>query len=116
MISALDQNSCDLLGDFFAIFANPTRMRMFCALQHGEKTVSEIARYAMITLPNASQHLRLMRDKGAVVAQKKAQTVTYRIADLRFLQAAGLIRQALMDHLRDRARQATAISSQAQAG
>jgi ArsR family transcriptional regulator len=111
MVSQVDESACDLLGDFFAVYANATRMRMFCALQQGEKTVTEIAAYAAIALPNASQHLRLMRDKGAVVAHKRGQTVTYRITDPRFLQAAALIRQALLDRMRDQGREAVAISS-----
>ena len=57
MEERIDESWCMLLGDFFTIFAHPTRMRMFCALQGGRKTVSEIAEHAGITIQNASQHL-----------------------------------------------------------
>jgi DNA-binding transcriptional ArsR family regulator len=108
MAEHLDQNACDMMGDFFMIFANTTRMQIFCALQHGDLTVSQIAERACIALPNASQHLRLMRDKGAVVAQKKGQSVYYRIADTRFVEAANLIRQALVERIHARARELAA--------
>jgi DNA-binding transcriptional ArsR family regulator len=89
--------ACELLGDFFAILAHATRMRIFCAL-HGEpRTVTEIADYAGVSIANASQHLRLMRDRGAVVAEKRAQNVYYRIADPRFIEAVMLIRATLLD-------------------
>jgi DNA-binding transcriptional ArsR family regulator len=108
MAENLDELACCMMGDFFTIFANATRMRIFCALQAGDQTVSQIAEHAGIALPNASQHLRLMRDKGAVIADKRGQSVYYRIADARFIQAALLIRQALLEGIHDRAK---AVSS-----
>jgi DNA-binding transcriptional ArsR family regulator len=91
--------SCELLGGFFATLAHTTRMRIFCALQREAKTVTEIAGEVGISITNTSQHLRLMRDRGAVLAEKRAQSVYYRIADPRFVQAAILIREALSQRL-----------------
>ena len=99
----LDHTACDQLGAFFTIFAHPTRMRLFCALREGPRTVSQIAEYAGITLQNASQQLRLMRDRGAVVARKSEQHVFYSVSDPRFFQAAEIIHEALVDVLRRRA-------------
>lgn len=99
MKDAVHDNSCDLLGGFFATLAHATRMRIFCALQREPKTVTEIAEYAGISITNASQHLRLMRDRGAVTSEKEAQRVYYRIADRRFIEAASLIRKALSDQI-----------------
>lgn len=108
MSSAMKEASCELLGNFFATLAHTTRMRIFCALQCEAKTVTEIAAEAGISITNASQHLRLMRDRGAVIAEKRAQSVYYRIADPRFIQAAMLIREALSQHLRENAAHASA--------
>ncbi len=107
MPRSISDSSCELLGDFFTIFANATRMRVFCALQQESKTVTEIADHAGVSIANASQHLRLMRGKGAVIAEKSAQNVYYRIADQRFLQAAVLIREALLDQMREKTRDAS---------
>jgi ArsR family transcriptional regulator len=100
MKTAISDASCELLGGFFAIFAHATRMRIFCALQSEAKTVTEIAEHAGISIPNASQHLRLMRDRGAVLAEKHAQSVRYRIADVRLVEAVMLIRTTLLEGLR----------------
>jgi DNA-binding transcriptional ArsR family regulator len=100
--------SCKLLGDFFATLAHATRMRIFCALQQAPRTVTEIAVDAGVSITNASQHLRLMRDRGAVIAEKRAQHVYYRIADPRFVEAAILIREALSHRFRQNAAQASA--------
>ncbi len=96
---AVNHASCELLGGFFATLAHTTRMRIFCALQHEPMTVTEIALRADVSITNASQHLRLMRDRRAVIAEKHAQNVYYRIADPRFIQAAALIRDALSQNL-----------------
>ncbi len=72
---------------------------MFCALQDGPKTVSQLAELANVSLQNASQHLRLMRDKGTVTTEKKGQQVVYNIVDKRFLAGARMMRDALVDAL-----------------
>ena len=49
------------------------------------------------------QHLRLLRDKGAVRAEREGQRVYYSIADPRFVQGVKLIHDALLAELRRRA-------------
>ena len=99
----LDPQTCRLVSEFFSIYANHTRIRIFCALHDGRKTVSEIADYAEVTLQNASQHLRLMRDKGALTTEKEGQKVYYSVADPRFLEGVKLIRDAIIENLHKRA-------------
>ena len=111
MNQRISDASCELLGGFFATFAHTTRMRIFCALQKTPKTVTEIAVDAGVSITNASQHLRLMRDRGALIAEKRAQSVYYRIGDPRFVEAAILIREALSERLRHDAEQASAGTS-----
>ncbi len=106
MNSRMNNRSCELLGDFFAIFAHATRMRIFCALSGEPRTVTEVAGYAGVSIANASQHLRLMRDRGAVAAEKRAQSVYYHIADPRFLEAVMLIRATLLETLQRSTEQA----------
>ena len=108
MHPTMNEGSCELLGGFFATLGHTTRMRIFCALQQDAKTVTEIANEAGISITNASQHLRIMRDRGAVTAEKQGQSVHYRIADERFVEAAMLIRKALSEQLRERVEDASA--------
>lgn len=100
MRNPVNDAACDLLSGFFATFAHRTRMRILCALQHKPRTVTEIAESAGIAIANASQHLRILREQGAVVAEKHAQSVSYRVADPRMLEAVRLIRDALSERLR----------------
>lgn len=107
------QLDCNRMGDFFMILGHSTRMRIFCALQNGFRSVTRIAEEAEISISNASQHLRLMRDRGAVISERHGQTVFYGIADPRFFQAASLIRDALDD--RSKASECNHFSGCAQA-
>ncbi len=107
MKRAMTDGSCEMMGSFFATFGHTTRMRIFCALQNEPRTVTEIATEAGVSITNASQHLRLMRDRGAVIAVKRAQNVYYHLADQRFVEAAILIREALLDRLLFETRQAS---------
>jgi hypothetical protein len=45
-----------------------------------------------------------MRVNGAVASEKRGQSVYYRIADPRFLYAASLIRDALVEQMQSKAR------------
>lgn len=103
--------SCELLGEFFTTFAHTSRMRILCALQREPKTVTEIALRAGISIPNASQHLRLMRDRGAVIATKHAQNVYYQVADPRIIEAMIMIRTSLSEHLQRNAERASSRSA-----
>jgi ArsR family transcriptional regulator len=103
MKQKLDHRECQLLADFFTVFGNVTRLQVFCALQEGRKTVSELAEYAGTTLQNVSQHLRLMREKGVVTTEKEGQYVYYAITDKRFIQGVRLIRDVLIDMMRRKA-------------
>jgi DNA-binding transcriptional ArsR family regulator len=95
---------CDLLGRFFTTLSHRTRMRIFCAIQSDPMRVTGIATFAGITIANASQHLRLMRENGTVASEKRGQSVYYRIADRRFLSAASLIREALVEQMQSKTR------------
>ncbi len=89
----VDEGACQLVSEFFSVYGNPTRISIFCALHSG------------VSLQNASQHLRIMRDKGAVTAVREGQRVYYAISDPRFIQGVRLIYEALTDQLRRRAGQ-----------
>ena len=111
MRNPVNDASCELLGEFFCTLAHCTRMRILCALQEEARTVTQIAESAGISITNASQHLRMMRERGAVTAEKQAQSVYYQVADPRILDAMRLIRDALSERLRlDAARASSRIA------
>jgi ArsR family transcriptional regulator, virulence genes transcriptional regulator len=99
----LDAKSCELVAEFFAILGHARRVAIFCELRDGRKTVSDLAELCGVALPNVSQHLRIMRDKGMVKTEKEGQSVYYSIVDERFVEACKTIRDALVEHMQVRA-------------
>ena len=104
MLARMNDEMCEVMCEFFSLLAHPNRIRMFCALQHGPQTVSALAEQSQISLPNASQHLRVMRQNGALTHVKRGQQVFYQIADPRFIQAAEIIRDTLLEKVQGHAR------------
>ena len=95
----MDEASCKVMADLFSVFANKTRMNMFCILSSGRRTVTELAEKTGISLQNASQHLRVMRDKGVVTTEKSNQSIYYSIADKNLMEGLSKIRSALADQM-----------------
>jgi DNA-binding transcriptional ArsR family regulator len=93
-----------LHADFCQVFSDEKRLRIMWLLGDGERSVSEIAEHLGATLQNTSQHLRVMRDKGAVTFRKVGQSVRYRISNPKFLLGARMIREGLLEELEQRHR------------
>lgn len=63
----------------FAALADPTRARIVEALSEGERTAGELVALFPLSQPAVSQHLRVLREAGLVVAQRDAQRRVYRL-------------------------------------
>lgn len=99
----LDADMCRLVADFFTVYANPVRIAIFCALRSGPKRVSELAEHACVSMQNVSQHLRILRDRGAVVSRKDGQHTYYSIANPKYLMGVKMIRDALIEDMQNKA-------------
>jgi ArsR family transcriptional regulator, virulence genes transcriptional regulator len=84
---------CQALG-------NEHRLAILYALKDGEKCVGDIASDVGISVHNVSQHLRILRQRLLVRARKEGQTVYYSVTNPKFVQACGLIREALIEEHR----------------
>lgn len=73
-------------NELFAQFArvgkalgNPSRLELLEFIAQGENTVEQLAVRAGLSVANASQHLRLLRDAGLLATRKDGQFVYYRL-------------------------------------
>jgi rhodanese-related sulfurtransferase len=57
------------------------RLALLDLLRQGPRTVEALAQEAGLTLANASQHLKVLRQARLVEAEKQGTFVTYRLAD-----------------------------------
>jgi rhodanese-related sulfurtransferase len=61
--------------------ASAPRLGLLDLLRQGPRTVEGLAKEAGLTLANASQHLKVLREARLVEAEKRGVFVTYRLAD-----------------------------------
>lgn len=57
------------------------RLALLDSLRQGPRTVEALARQTGLTLANASQHLKVLRQARLVESEKRGVFVTYRVAD-----------------------------------
>lgn len=69
------------LGEFFKIFADPTRIRILELLTEGEYCVSEISDKLEVSQSAISHQLQMLRYFNVVKTIKKGQSTIYSLAD-----------------------------------
>ncbi|MEJ2597078.1 MAG: metalloregulator ArsR/SmtB family transcription factor [Anaerolineales bacterium] len=83
--------------------ADPSRILILYTLEEHPFSVSELADTLGLSQPTVSRHLKTLRDRGMVTAQRDGQSVYYHLADQRLIQALDLLRAVLKDTLLSRA-------------
>ncbi|MBI3745839.1 MAG: winged helix-turn-helix transcriptional regulator [Chloroflexi bacterium] len=71
--------------------ADPKRLCVLESLAEGEVSVSDLSSRVGCQVPNMSQHLAVLRSAGLVSTRRDGNTVYYRLADSRVLEAFRLI-------------------------
>lgn len=67
--------------DTFYALADPTRRRIVEMLAAGESAFGDVAEQFSMSRPAVSQHLKVLRQAGIVVARADAQRRIYRLDD-----------------------------------
>ncbi len=71
--------------------ADPKRLCVLESLAVGERSVSDLSLRVGCQVPNMSQHLAVLRRAGLVTSRRDGNTILYRLADPRVLEAYRLI-------------------------
>lgn len=69
------------LSDLFSVISDPTRLRIVSALATGPLCVCDLSATVGTSESATSHHLRLMRDRGIVRAEKEGRLVYYSLDD-----------------------------------
>lgn len=88
-----------LHADFCKFMANPKRIEILFLLGEKEMCVDEIASAMEVKVPNISQHLAVMRDKGVVEVRREGTKMYYTIANPKTLQACIIMREAMVEQM-----------------
>ncbi|MHB1152240.1 MAG: ArsR/SmtB family transcription factor [Eubacteriales bacterium] len=86
-------------ADFCKFMANPKRIEILFLLGDKDMCVDEIATAMTVKVPNISQHLAVMRDKGVVTVKRDGTKMYYSIANPKTLQACIIMREAMIEQM-----------------
>ncbi len=89
----------DLEASFCSVLSSPVRLRIMWMLGKGELGVSQMAAALSLSMPNVSQHLRIMKAQGVVGCRRRGRAILYHLTNPKFLDGVRLIRQGLMEEL-----------------
>ena len=96
-----ENKSLNLQAELCQSLTHPFRLKILQLLQDGEKNVSDIKGLTKKPQSYISQHLKILRDKGAVTTRRKANEVYYSLADSRILEICELVADLISKKLKD---------------
>jgi DNA-binding transcriptional ArsR family regulator len=99
----LSQEITELHADMCSALADPKRILILYALSEQHQKVGDLAIQLGISQPAASRHLKILRDRGLVRAERQGPSVEYRLTDLRLIEALDTLRAVLRDRIQHRA-------------
>ncbi len=88
-----------LHAEICAALADPTRIAILYELAEGPRCVNEIVNTLDLNQTTISRHLRFLRDRGMVAAERSGANVVYSLTDQRVIQALDLMRAVLAEIL-----------------
>lgn len=80
-----------LHADLCKVLTDPKRLMILDALRHGDRSVGQLADAVGVALPNASQHLAVMRNAGLVEGRRAGTTIVYRLAEPTIVDACDIV-------------------------
>lgn len=79
------------------LFGNANRILILWVLADQELSVTAIAEAIDSSIQNASQHLRLMKDKGILETRREGHMVYYRVEGHALLEGCGILQRATQE-------------------
>lgn len=99
----LAQEVSQLEAELCFALADPNRILILYALDEGTRNVTDLGTMLGITQPTTSRHLKILRERGLVRAERRGVVIEYSLNDRRIIQALDILRSVLRDRLKARA-------------
>ncbi len=80
-----------LHAEICKVLTDPKRLMLLDALRAGERSVGDLAAHIGSSLPNASQHLAVLRGAGLVEPRRTGTVVMYRLSEPEILGACDVV-------------------------
>jgi DNA-binding transcriptional ArsR family regulator len=107
----LTQEVCLMEAELCSAFSDPTRILILYELDEHPRTVTELTVDLNLTQPTVSRHLKVLRDRGLVTADRHGTTMHYQLVDRRLIDALDILRSVLRDRIMHRANLITEIEA-----
>jgi DNA-binding transcriptional ArsR family regulator len=78
-------------ADVCRVLTDPKRLMLLDTLRSGERSVGELAAAIGVALPNASQHLAVLRTAGLVEGRRDGTSIVYRLSEPAIVDACDII-------------------------
>ena len=88
-----------LHADFCKFMSNPKRIEILFLLEEKEMCVEELAKAMDVKIPNISQHLAVMREKGVVEVRREGNKMYYKVSNPKTIQACLIMREAMIEQM-----------------
>jgi DNA-binding transcriptional ArsR family regulator len=79
-------NVFESVARYFALLAEPTRLRIMHSICQQEKSVNQIVQELGVSQTNVSRHLGLMFRAGVLARRKEGNQVLYKVTDAAFTE------------------------------
>lgn len=94
----------ELQANMCLALANPKRLQILTLLRDGEMPVGQMLKKIGINKANISQHLSILKQKGLILSRREGTAVYYRLSSPRITEACGIMRDVLLETLREKER------------
>jgi len=98
-------------ADICRVLTDPKRLMLLDTLRAGERSVGELAAAIGVALPNASQHLAVLRSAGLVESRRVGTAVVYRLSEPAIADACDIIHGIVARRLARATHPADAVST-----
>jgi len=99
----LSQEINHLHANICSAISEPSRILLLYAIKEKPRNVNSLAKAVEISQPAASRHLKILKERGLIQANREGPNVIYTLTDDRLIQALDLLRQVMFDQLAQRA-------------
>ena len=102
MHSTLRREVHQLHAEICQALSDPNRILILYALSEGARNVGELAESLNMSQPTVSRHLKVLRDRKMVQAERDGTSIYYSLVDRRVIEALDLLRGVLAGILETR--------------
>jgi ArsR family transcriptional regulator len=91
------KDSFTMQAELCQSLTHPFRLKILHLLENGEKNVSDLEKLTKKNQPFISQHLRVLREKGAVTTRRDRNVVYYTLADPKIVEICKMVAEIIKE-------------------